>query len=93
MHFRPKYSSYSKPYMFFIDQTKGCFLGPDLPRPSVRSGYKINDFHSLPQVPAVKELLATTAACFRSFIAADDTTAVQELTPNGSGVALLQITM
>ena len=31
--------------------------------------------------------------CSRSSIAADDTTAVQELTPNGSGAALLQITM
>ena len=59
----------------------------------IRSGYKINSFYCLPQVPAVEELLATTAVFSRSFIAADDTTAVQELTPDGSGAASLQIMM
>lgn len=36
-------------------------------------------------------LLATTVVCSRSSIAADDTTVVPELTPDGPGVPSLQI--
>lgn len=43
------------------------------------------------QAPAVHEPRATTAVCFRSSIGADDTEAVQELTPDVPGVLLLLI--
>ena len=43
------------------------------------------------QAPAVHEPRATTAVCFRSSIAADDTEAVQELTPDVPGALSLLI--
>ena len=45
------------------------------------------------QVPAVNVPLKIFAVCSHSFIAADDTTAVQESSPDGLGVLLLQIMM
>lgn len=45
------------------------------------------------QVPAANVPLKTFAVFSHSFIAVDDTTAVQELSPDDLGVLLLQIMM